>query len=416
MSPGALRLSPTPFDPGADSGPVYVGAAQQKTLFAIAKSLSRPNTLTLLVAPPGYGKSALIDRLLGDLGEFKFWSAVRGPRTAPAEFLRAVVLGFGFEECSGTRDQLRHVLEAFLTHQWQRGDIPALIVDDAQQLTPQLFEELCWLAALKGDKQASLSILLSGSSSLDRVVHEQAMESLFSGRIQTVQIQAFDEADTGAYISHRLANAGLANASELFDEPAVSLVYRYTGGVPALINTLCQSAMACAAAAGQEQVMKTAVVNALGQLHQVVESGLDLDDAQEGRREMANSGPELGRLIVTKGDETLTDYRIAKERVLIGRRPDSDLQLNSPGASRYHALMVLDRDGWLLIDLHSRNGTYVNQRSAQQHRLASGDVIQIADLNIQCLHELAPKVQQDNLNQTGTLIMGPTESQPASRD
>jgi general secretion pathway protein A len=301
-----------------------------------------------------------------------------------------VILGFGFEECLGTAQQLRPVLEAFLAHRWQRGDVPALVVDDAQELAPEVFQELRWLAALKGDEEASLSIVLSGLPGLDRLVREHALESTVSGRVQKIELKALSEADTGAYIRQRLANAGIAGARGLFDGSAVSLIYRYTGGVPALINALCQSAMNCATTATGGCVTHETVLSALSDLHTPLQPGIGSDVALGGRRDMPDRDIERGRLVATSSDGMVIDHRIVKQRVLIGRRPDNDLQLNSPGASRYHALMMLDPDGWLLIDLHSRNGTYVNTRGAQQHRLADGDIIEIAGWKIRCLLDPPP--------------------------
>jgi type II secretory pathway predicted ATPase ExeA len=397
MNPGAFRPSQAPFGSSADGGQAYLGGAQKRVLSTLSESLSKPGTLTLLIAPPGYGKSTLIEILLRDLGEFKFWSTVSGSHTDPGEFLRAVILGFGFEECLGSVQQLRPVLEAFLAHQWHRGDVPALVVDDAQELAPEVFKELRWLAALKGDDEASLSIMLSGLPGLDHVVHKHALESAVSGRVQTIELKALSEADTGAYIRHRLANAEIAGARGLFDESAVSLIYRYTGGVPALINVLCQSAMNCSTAVGKHVTHET-VLSALSHLHQLPHSGPGSNAAKGGQRDVADRDAGRGRLVATGSDGIVIDYRIVKERVLIGRRPDNDLQLNSPGASRYHALMLLDPGGWLLIDLHSRNGTNVNSRGGQQHRLADGDTIQIAGWTIQCFLDPLPGSHQQGVD------------------
>jgi general secretion pathway protein A len=400
----SFRLTRAPFEPCSDPVQVYVGAPYRGALGTVKQVLSEHDTLVLLVAPGGYGKTALIDRLLADLDQDLLWSRVRDCGRDPVEFLRAVVLGFGFEECPASHHQIRHILEVFLTHQW-RGQVPALIVEDAQDLELSVLEELRWLAALKVDDHAALNVVLSGRSELDDVLASPILEPLAARRLQRVEIQALGESETHAYIRHRLASGGAPESDKVFDEPAVSLIYRYTGGVPGRVNSLCKAVMIDAAAAGQSTVTTAEVIETLVKLHCVVDSGVAGKDDADGQSDEANKHNELGRLVVMRDAEPVCEYVIQRERVLIGRREDNDLQLNSHGVSRYHALMLLDPEGWLLIDLHSLNGTYVNSRRAHQHRLLNGDTIRIADLQIRCFHEQTPGLPQGSYDGGETLIV-----------
>ena len=93
--------------------------------------------------------------------------------------------------------------------------------------------------------------------------------------------------------------------------------------------------------------------------------------------------PDNGsRIIVTYKGKRIAKYRLAKRRIMIGRRHDCDIRINSRSASRHHAQIftVLDQD--FVLDLDSKNGTFVNSRRIKKHTLEDGDVISIGGFDL----------------------------------
>lgn len=389
----SFRLSRAPFSAGDDPASAYLCDDYQRVLASLQGALSNSarDVVVLLSAPDGFGKSTLLGRLVADVATARLCSQVRGRWSDPAEFLRAVVLGFGFDECTASHAQLRHILDVFLTHQSGNRRPPLLIIEDAQNLKPQVLAEVQWLAAVNVGERAALDMVLSGPPGLDRIVAAPAMGLLAARRRQIVEIRALGEVETCAYIRHRLKQAGALDGDRLFTANAVKLIYHRTGGIPGLINTLCETAMSCAGAAGQPRIDADMVESAAGKLQSVSEAGARLVQGTRGTDSKVVKNGELGRLVITRDEQYLSDYSIQQERVLLGRKPDNDLCLEGDAVSAHHALLLLDADGWLLIDLQSTNGTYIGKQRVRQHRLLEGEVIRIADLNLRCQQLYVPE-------------------------
>lgn len=405
-----FRLTRPPFEACVDVDQVYVGREHEPAVATLGRALAGSNTLTLVTAAAGCGKSTLVGRVLAELDEGSRWSLVRGCWTEPSDFLRAVALGFGLEEPTATHLQLRQILEVLLTHQGRHKPLPALVVEDAQKLKPQVLEEICWLASLRVDELAAMNLVLAGSYELIRIVEAPAMQSLAGRRRLLVDIRPLDLEETREYLRHRLASAGSMHARQAFADDAVAAIHGLTGGIPGLINTLAETSMVCAAAAGRSHVTGAIVEDAAAKLHRVSESGMvrvqglrSTDTkAKKGAtvvRSEAISGPvtaaraeeETGRLLVTFDGKLVMDRRITTKRVMIGRSPENDVHLDVRGVSRYHALLVLNPDGWRLIDLQSLNGTFIDTTPVRQRQINNNDVFQIAGLQIRCLRKVAPK-------------------------
>jgi hypothetical protein len=318
---------------------------------------------------------------------------VRGRFGGPEDFLVAALAGFGFDESGSSRSQLRHILQAFLLHQCQQGARPVLVVEDTPSLTPKVLAELLWVAQLEQDGRAAADIVLSGLPGLERIATAPAMGALSRRHQHLLELQPLYVDETSAYIRHRLSVAGVAEPDGLFAEAAISLIHDLTGGIPGLVDTLCETAIACAASADEPRVSAVSVQAAAGKLQQVSVSGVTRVQGSRRSDSKAVASSELGQLVVTDDDKVICEYSIRKERVLIGRRPENDVRLDFPTVSAYHALLLKDADGWVLIDLHSTNGTHVRSRPIRQHRMRGDETISIATLRITCSGLAHPSVK-----------------------
>jgi pSer/pThr/pTyr-binding forkhead associated (FHA) protein len=91
-------------------------------------------------------------------------------------------------------------------------------------------------------------------------------------------------------------------------------------------------------------------------------------------------------IVVQRGPEIGQRFELSGERLTVGRAADSDILLDDVTVSRHHAQFVARDEGWDIVDQGSLNGTYVNRRSVERHRLSSGDLIQIGKFRLQYLH------------------------------
>jgi pSer/pThr/pTyr-binding forkhead associated (FHA) protein len=184
------------------------------------------------------------------------------------------------------------------------------------------------------------------------------------------------------YISHRLAVGGHKGDS-LFDDSALDIIYRYTGGVPRLINTLCDTALLCAFADNKHSVGTDEIMAAIDELDwQEHESTTGRYKKLQQLTARRVDDTAVTRIEVRTDGEQVSLQTLAPGRVIVGRSPDNEIYIQSKFVSRHHAQIVSDEDGCVIEDLNSTNGLFLGEQQIKKHRLRDGDIVTIG------VHEL----------------------------
>jgi general secretion pathway protein A len=192
---------------------------------------------------------------------------------------------------------------------------------------------------------------------------------------------ALSKRETHEYITHRLKVAG-AEDRTIFDSSACDTVFRFTGGVPRLINVLCDTTMLCAFAEERMSVDEPLVRAAVEELQWV-----EYSERIRGHDQNPNiTGPfstpgnaTLAKLEVLLHDQLVGEFMLPSGRAIIGRTPDNDVQIRSKFISRHHAQIVSERTQSVIEDLNSTNGVFIRSERVKHHTLADGDIIQLGE-------------------------------------
>jgi hypothetical protein len=214
-----------------------------------------------------------------------------------------------------------------------------------------------------------------------------------SGLVQLAQrirlrfhLTPLSKSDTTAYIQHRLEVSG-SQGRDIFDPDTLPLIYRYTGGIPRLINTLCDTAMMAAFGRDHDVVKLEDVRSAIDEMQWIEYAErsvklhvLDSDAPQERR-------VSLGRILVGVNGQTIAERELTIGRFVIGRTPDNDLQIDSKYISRHHAQIITSAHSSVLEDLNSTNGIHVRAKRVRRRMLNDGDVVQIGQHEIMYFDE-----------------------------
>ncbi len=193
-------------------------------------------------------------------------------------------------------------------------------------------------------------------------------------------LTALTAEDTAGYITHRLEVAG-AEGRQIFTPGAMQLVFRYSGGVPRLINTLCDTAMMSAFALDKDHVDETEVQAAVEEL-QWIEYAARTN--RMARAEMVvpvlrhvPHDAVLGRLIVETEGRPVDERELKPGRIIVGRTTENDIQIDSKYVSRHHCQITVALEAVVIEDLNSTNGIVLKGKRVRRHVLKDGDVIVI---------------------------------------
>jgi len=389
-----MGLREPPF--GENASDVFFFPSQQhlRALGFIGQILWSRANLGVITGERGIGKSFLIRRMLGDLDERVLAAHVRSSAKEPQEFLRDVLVQFGIELSESDRSDRRRLLTRFLSHQFGQNRLCLIAVEGVQALRPTVLEELRAITELEIDGKRVAKILLLGQQSLNYVIDSPRMASLCPGRAPRVSIDAFSEDQVAAYVVHRLRAAGAVDPDALAPPPLMSLIHRYSGGIPRNINQLCDAAMAIASDLGEVRLTELSVTRAAEALH-FIPCAERLEAIAQA--EPDPSAEDQALLIVTSQGATDDVVPLMASRMLIGRSELADVRIDSAFVSRYHALIVRENGRDLLIDLGSTNGVLVNGKRAVRAVLKHRDLVQVGPSRLTYLNAaIAPQMDSDS--------------------
>jgi len=305
-----------------------------------------------------------------------------------------VLVQFGFQPFRMKKAELLSTLNEFLVEQYANGRRVLLIVDEAQNLSNKVLEEIRLLSGVETTKEKVLRIILAGQPELNDKLNSAMLIQLAQRIRLRFHLTALSKTDTQLYIQHRLEVAG-SQGRQIFDPETFPLVFRYTGGIPRLVNTLCDTSMMAAFAQDRDVVKVEDMKAAIEELQWVeyaersvkLQALASASAASGGSVTPGDRRVVLGRILVGFNGQTIAERELTPGRFIIGRTPDNDLQIDSKYISRHHAQIVTSSSTSVLEDLNSTNGIYVRAKRVRRRMLNDGDVVQIGQHEIMYFDE-----------------------------
>lgn len=262
-----FKLREPPFRLTPDSDYLYMSSGHARAKAYMDYAVWNREGFVVITGEIGCGKTTLVQKLLLELdGQDVLVAKVFQTQLDEVEFLQAVLVEFGLNPFNAKKVELIDMLNTFLVDNFTRNKQIVLVVDDAHNLSERVLEEIRMLSALETQKEKILHIVLVGQPQLNDVIEAPEMEQLLQRVRLRFHIKTLSEQDTRSYIAHRLHVAGAGNP-KLFGDEAVSTIYKYTGGTPRLINTLCDTALVCAYADSVTDITADTIQAAVEELH-----------------------------------------------------------------------------------------------------------------------------------------------------
>ena len=259
-----FHLKEHPFQITPDSDFLYMSAAHSRSKAYMDYSIRNRDGFVVITGEVGAGKTTLIRKLLSEFDDSVVVAKIFQTQLDETQFLQAVLVEFGLNPFNAGKVELMDMLSSFLVDSFLKRKQIVLIVDEAQNLDRRVLEEIRMLSGLETDKQKILHVILVGQPELNQTLDAPGLEQLTQRVRLRFHIAALTEAEAADYVYHRLRVAGAADPENLFARDAIPTIYEYTGGIPRLINTLCDTALTCGFADDSprvdEAIVKAAVL------------------------------------------------------------------------------------------------------------------------------------------------------------
>jgi len=253
-------LTEPPFSIAPNPQYLYMSKRHQEALAHLLYGVqAEGGGFILLTGEVGTGKTTLCRCLLEQIPMDVETAFVLNPRVSATELLATIADEFGFTcEADSSLKALTDSLNSYLLSQHKAGKRSVLIIDEAQNLSRDVLEQLRLLTNLETNEHKLLQIILLGQPELGETLKEQGLRQ-FSQRITArYHLEALDSAETREYITHRLNVAG--GEPTLFSNRVTRRIHKLTGGIPRLINLVCDRSL-LGTYAEDKRIISLAVVN-----------------------------------------------------------------------------------------------------------------------------------------------------------
>lgn len=244
------RFSEKPFGLTPDPKYLYASNSHVKALETLQQAIARRECFAVVTGDVGTGKTTLCRALVDQSDRKTFAALLLNPPASEEELITETLSRFGIVSRgqrglaarAPTRQALVNTLHDFLLSLPSFGATAVLIVDEAQNVSPPILDQVRILANLTGNKEILLQVVLAGQLTLPDLLHAPELRHLDQRLSVRCELKPLTEDETSTYILQRLAIAD-PTRSVTFTPAAARLVHRCSGGVPRLVNLICHRAL-----------------------------------------------------------------------------------------------------------------------------------------------------------------------------
>src|ERR1700748_3402982 len=248
-----FKLQSSPFGTSPDPRFLYMMPHTREALACLEYGISARKGFTVLTGEVGTGKTTLLRRALSSFSGRRVSTAfVFNPRLDVLDFLEFVLTDFGIIPTTRTKSGMLLQLNRWLIERFRMEETCVVVVDEAQNLSWELLEEIRLLTNLETSSEKLLQIVLSGQPELEEKLRHPSVRQLRQRVSLWCRTQALTESQTHAYVAERLRIAGATRP--LFSLEALDLIHRFSRGIPRIINLLCEHSLIVAYVEQVQQV------------------------------------------------------------------------------------------------------------------------------------------------------------------
>ncbi|MEZ4279564.1 MAG: AAA family ATPase [Myxococcota bacterium] len=277
-----------PFEMTPDPSFLYLGEAHREGLATLVYAVNSGKGFVMLTGEVGTGKTTLLHALLGQLDSTTNSAFIFNPRLDPLGFFRVLFEELGVGPACDSKAEYLLALNHYLIEKLAANERVLLIVDEAQNLSTEMLEEIRLLSNLETPTSKLIQIMLVGQPELQALIDKPELRQLRQRIALRHHLRPFDERELAEYVEGRLEKAGYTGRG-LFHKKALRELYRVTEGTPRLINNVCDGAMLLGYARQQSVIGADAIREVARDL------GLASKDESDEDEIRSEPGPRAGR-------------------------------------------------------------------------------------------------------------------------
>src|SRR5579875_143071 len=277
-----FHLESEPFTINPDPRFLCMMPHTREALACLQHGIASRKGFMVLTGEVGTGKTTLLRHTLNALHRTRIHSAfIFNPRLDIVDFLEFVLSDFGLTPVSRNKSSMIIQLNRWLIDRYRDGEICVVVVDEAQNCSWELLEEIRLLTNLETSSQKLAQIVLSGQPELETKLRQPNVRQLRQRIALWCRTKPLTLAQTGEYIAGRLRIAG--TTSEIFLPDAIQLIHRASHGIPRVINLICENALIFAYVDQFRQVPASVAYAAIQDLNLEDDTSLLYDGTASGR-------------------------------------------------------------------------------------------------------------------------------------
>ena len=334
--------------------------SQQEALKFLGNILTDERGVALLHGPTASGKSVTTTQFVQQVQNRLAIAVVDGARMKTTDLLSRVLEQFGYNLVLNSVDEMLNMLSVFVVQQTRANQAPILIIENINEMFPSALAALCKLASLTAHKRFALRLVLSSNRDIGRIINSPSMSPIAKRVIGNFELGPMTSKEALHYLYGKLRSGGVERPDDVFSVEICEKLHALSGGWPGDIEAM-----------------------ALSIIEQANEFPIKLDDIIDPNAPLVDDAPKL---MVTLTGEQPREVLLTEKRALVGRADLSDIVIADQFVSGQHALLIRDENAVVLVDLRSRNGTFVNGRRVQSKVLLHNDIISLGDHRLKMIY------------------------------
>ncbi len=242
-------LKERPFNVTSDPAFFFSSKKHEEAISHLLYGVSQRKGIIVLTGEIGTGKTTICRFFLNQVSKNVKTAFILNPTFSETQLLESILKDFGITPRKNTKLGMVWELNNFLLRESEAGNNLVLIIDEAQNLKPSLLEQIRLLSNLETEKDKLLQVILVGQPELNNRLNLYDLRQLRQRIMVRYHIGPLDNDEIRLYINHRLEIAGKNNAclptrqGIEFNDEAINMISRFSGGTPRLINIVCDRAL-----------------------------------------------------------------------------------------------------------------------------------------------------------------------------